>query len=286
MVPMLAQASGMAGGNRDRSDYGPCPRWAAMPTGEAFDADGVTIAYDDRGTGDPVVLVHGFASSRVGNWREQGWYDRLSEAGRRVVALDCRGHGDSDTPHDSRAYRPETMVGDVVGLLDHLGIPAADLVGYSMGARIGMHLLVTRPDRVDAAVLAGVGGHTLRRDRYSDAIPGALEADDPTEIEDETARGFREFAAGRGNDLRALAACRRARQPGLTLTREDLAAIDRPVLVVAGAEDELVGDPGDLAAAIPGGRAVAVPDRDHLTTVGDPRVGNVVVSFLARAGLA
>jgi len=253
-----------------------------MSTDATFDSAGVEIAVDDVGNGDPVVLVHGYASSRHGTWRDRGWYEALADAGRRVVALDCRGHGASGKPHDPAAYDPDAMAGDVVRLLDHLGIETADLLGYSMGARISMHLLVDHGDRVGAAVLAGVGAATLRQESYSGDIADALEADDPADVEDPTARDFREFAEGRANDLAALAACRRASQAGMVLDEADLATISRPVLVVAGGADELVGDPGPLADAVPGATAETVPGRDHLTTVGDDRFRDVVLDFLAR----
>lgn len=246
-----------------------------------FDADGVRLAYDDTGAGDPVVLVHGFASSRRETW--DGWPEALVDAGHRVLALDVRGHGESDKSHDSAAYGPDELAGDVVALLDHLALDAAHLVGYSMGARISMHVLLDHPERVQRAVLAGVGERTLHEERYSGGIADALAADDPREIADPTARQFRTFAAERGNDLDALAACRRATQPGLSLDAGDLAAIRTPVLVAAGAEDELVGDPSPLADAIPGAESLAVTGRDHLSTAGDESFRDAVLAFLARA---
>ncbi|MFB6171303.1 MAG: alpha/beta fold hydrolase [Haloarculaceae archaeon] len=247
------------------------------------DAGGVQIAYDDVGGGRPVVLVHGFASDRRGTWRAAGWDDALADAGYRVLALDVRGHGESDAPHDPAAYEPAVVAGDVVGLLDHCGIDEADLVGYSMGARLSMHLLVDHPDRFGAVVLAGVGERTLREERYSAAIADALAADDPDDVSDPTAREFRAFAARRGNDLTALAAFRRAPQAGLTMDPARLASVVAPVLVVAGGEDDLVGDPGPLADAIPGATAVVIPGRDHLSAVDDPRHRAAVRSFLDRA---
>lgn len=247
-----------------------------------FDSGGVQTAYDDVGAGRPVVLVHGFASDRRGTWEEAGWTEALVDAGRRVLALDVRGHGESEKPHDPAAYDPAVTAGDVVRLLDHLSIPEADLVGYSMGARLSMHLLVDHPDRFGAVVLAGVGARTLHEDSYSGAVADALAAADPGTIADPTAREFREFAERRGNDLSALAAFRRSPQAGLTMDADRLATVTNPVLVVAGGDDELVGDPGPLADAIPGAAAVAVPGCDHLATVDDPRFREAVLEFLER----
>lgn len=247
---------------------------------ETFDSGGVRIAYEDGGEGRPVVLVHGFSSDRRGTWGGSDWRGALRDAGRRVVALDVRGHGESEKPHDSAAYEPAVLAGDVVRLLDHLAIEEADLVGYSMGARLSMHLLVDHPDRFGAVVLAGVGERTLAEDRYSEGIADALAADDPEEVADPTAREFRALAEERGNDLAALAAFRRAPQAGLVMAPERLADVATPVLVVAGADDELVGDPEPLAAAIPGAEAVTIPGCDHLATVDDPRFQEAVLSFL------
>lgn len=199
-----------------------------------------------------------------------------------MIALDCRGHGASSKPRDADAYGPAAMSDDVVRVLDHCGLAAADVLGYSMGGRLAMQLLVDCPDRFDRAVLAGVGERALAETRYSGHIADALEADDPSELEDATARDFRAFAEGRDNDLAALAACRRAPQPGLELDGEALRTISSPVLVVAGAADELVGEPGPLADAIPGAEATAIPGCDHLSTVGDTRFRDDVLEFLAR----
>lgn len=254
-----------------------------MPTDQTFDSDGIRIAYDDVGEGPPIVLVHGFASSRAGNWRGPGWYDALVDAGRRVIALDCRGHGESEKPHDPGAYADGAMPADVVALLDHLSIPEADLMGYSMGGRISLSLLVDHADRFNAVVLAGVGDGNLGGDDGRNAIADALETDDPDAIDHPEGRRFREFAESSDNDLSALAAVMRAFGPGFDAER--LADVSLPVLVVNGSDDRL-GDPREVAEAIPGAEAAVVPDRDHLTTVGDPRYEEEVLAFLAREGLS
>ena len=70
----------------------------------SFNAGGVRIAYEDQGDGAPLILVHGFAASFETNWVAPGWGDRCVAEGRRVVGLDCRGHGASEKPHDPSAY--------------------------------------------------------------------------------------------------------------------------------------------------------------------------------------
>ena len=121
-----------------------------------FDSGGAAIHYEVFGQGKPIVLVHGFASSLQGNWVSTGWIEALTPI-RRVVALDCRGHGESDKPHDPEAYAGDAMAEDVTLLMDHLGIEKADLFGYSMGGRISMQLLASHPERFTSVVLGGVG---------------------------------------------------------------------------------------------------------------------------------
>lgn len=254
-----------------------------MPTDQTFDSDGVRIAYDDEGDGHPIVLVHGFASSRHGNWQEPSWYDALLDDDRRVIALDCRGHGESEKPHDPDAYGVDIMARDVVNLLDHLAVPEADLMGYSMGGRISTQLLAEYPGQFNAVVLAGIGGTIFEDSRNRSGIAEALEADDPDGISDPVGKDFREFAEARGNDLDALAAIQRG--PRSAVDKARLGQASLPVLVVAGEDDELVGDPRTIADAIPGAEAVIVPGRDHLTTVGDKRYKDAVIEFLEREGL-
>ncbi len=249
--------------------------------------DGLSIAYETVGKGEPVVLVHGFASSRVQNWKQPGWYDTLTAAGYRVIALDCRGHGESDKPHDPAFYGHDTMAEDVRTVMAAAGAGTARLMGYSMGGFISIHLLMAQPEAVTKLVIGGVGETYLEvsktsPDRMADPtfrneIADALLAADPSTIVNPVAKGFRAFAEQSGKDLRALAACMRAARRNFT--REELSHSKRPVLVVCGEKDELTGSPAPLAAAFADGRAVVVPRRDHMTTVGDKVYKESVVEF-------
>jgi pimeloyl-ACP methyl ester carboxylesterase len=118
--------------------------------------DGVRLAYETIGDGKPIVLVHGFASSRAQNWRETGWYKTLNDAGYAVTAMDCRGHGESDKPRDDESYG-DKMVADIATVMDAAGLERADVMGYSMGARVTAFLALAHPERVRAAVLGGLG---------------------------------------------------------------------------------------------------------------------------------
>lgn len=252
-------------------------------TTDSFEANGVEIVYDDVGDGPPIVLVHGFASSRHGTWKATGWYDTLVDDGRRVLALDCRGHGESGKPRDPAAYSRDEMATDVVRLLDHCSIEEADLVGYSMGGGIALRLLLSHPHRFNAGVPAGVGDGVFEDQERGTEIAEALEADDLEDVPTRRGKEFRIFAENRDNDLEALAAIQRARSSDLDASR--LAEASLPVLVATGADDQLVGSPGPLADAIPGAESVAVPDADHLSTTDHPRFEEAVLEFLDREGL-
>ncbi len=124
---------------------------------EYFEHDGLRLAYRQDGEGDPILLIHGFASSSLVNWVSPGWFRTLTEAGYRVIAIDNRGHGLSAKPHDADEYTPTKMAADAAALLDHLGIEKAHVMGYSMGARISAFLALEHPERVHSAVFGGLG---------------------------------------------------------------------------------------------------------------------------------
>jgi pimeloyl-ACP methyl ester carboxylesterase len=226
------------------------------------------------------VLIHGFASDRVQNWRAPGWYQTLTGAGRRVVALDCRGHGESDKPHDPDAYG-DNMVDDVVAVMDAAGIADSDVMGYSMGGMLAMGLMMRAPRRVRRVVIAGVGETYFRvAGQRRHAIADALEAEDPSTLADPIQRQFRLFAGQKGKDLKALAACMRKERT--VYSPDELRSHAGPVLVVCGETDNLTGAPDGLAMAFPRGRAVTVPKRDHMSAVGDKVYKRAVLDFLDR----
>jgi len=243
-----------------------------------FSHDGVEISFLDQGEGEPIVLVHGFASTKEANWVVPSWMTTLTRAGRRVIALDNRGHGASAKLYDPAAYHSSIMAEDVRALMDHLGLPRADVMGYSMGSRITAFLALAHPDRVRSAVLGGLGMGLVNGVGDPERIAGGLEAPSLAAVSDPGARQFRSFAEQTRSDLRALAACMRGTRQ--SLSREEVARIEVPVMVAVGSKDVIAGSPQDLAVLIPNAQALVIPDRDHMLAVGDKAYKAGVLEFL------
>ncbi len=244
----------------------------------SFKNSEVEISYLDEGHGEPIALVHGFASNRKINWVNPGWIETLTGAGRRVIALDNRGHGQSSKLYDPAAYHSATMADDVRVLLDHLGIAHADLMGYSMGARICAFFAINHPERVRALVLGGLGIRLVEGVGLPESIVQALEAPSLDDVTDPTGWMFRAFAEQTKADRRALAACIRGSRQ--TLSRAQVGAITAPALVAVGTKDSVAGSAQALAALIPGAQALDIPDRDHMLAVGDKVFKAGVLEFL------
>jgi pimeloyl-ACP methyl ester carboxylesterase len=223
--------------------------------------------------------VHGFASTAQVNWRHPGWVGTLTGAGRRVIALDNRGHGGSSKLYDPAAYHSAVMAEDVRALLDHLDLERADVMGYSMGARIAAFFALAHPQRLRRMVLGGLGLHLVDGVGLPESIAEALEAPSLADVRDPMGRMFRAFAEQTKSDLKALAACIRGSRQ--TLTRDQVAAIRAPVLVAAGTKDTIAGSAHELAALLPAARALDIPGRDHMLTVGDKVFKEGVRRFLA-----
>jgi pimeloyl-ACP methyl ester carboxylesterase len=243
-----------------------------------FDSDGVRLHYEVHGPerGAFVVVVHGFASDYRLNWVGTRWQEALTTAGFRVIGLDCRGHGHSDKPHDPAAYAIGIMGRDVTRLMDHLEVPSAGYLGYSMGARIGLQVVMDSHERVKRAVLGGIGA--AGSIRSADAIAEAFLRGEPSD--DPIAQSFYRFASARpANDLTALAACITGLQP--QWDPERLSAIETPILVVAGDRDELVPDAPELVELIPSSRLVTIPGRDHMGAVPAREFEQAAIDFLS-----
>ena len=247
-----------------------------MPT---FNSGGVTIAYETAGEGPPILLIHGFASTGRVNWWDTGWVKTLTDGGRLVVTFDHRGHGQSEKLYDSALYPAAEMAEDARRLLDHLAIPVADVMGYSMGARVAAFLAINHPQRVRRAVFAGLAQRMITGVGGAEAIAEALEAPSRDEVSDPAARSFRIFAEQTKSDLAALSACIRSSRE--KIAAEELARIRVPVLVVAGENDDVAGDVETLVNTIPGARGLTLPGRNHMNAVGDRGYKDAVLAFLA-----
>ena len=239
----------------------------------------IEIAYLDEGSGEPIVLVHGFASNAAVNWVQPGWVQTLTQAGRRTIALDNRGHGASSKPIDPAAYHTRHMAEDVRALLDHLGIARADVMGYSMGARITAFLAVMQPAHIRSAILGGLGIRLVDDVGLPVGIADALEAPSLADVTDPMERMFRNFAEQTKSDLRALAACIRGSRQ--TLTPDEVRRIEAPTLVAVGTKDPIAGSAHDLAALLSRGQALDIPARDHMLAVGDRVFKTAVTEFLS-----
>lgn len=249
------------------------------PHFSSFHHEGLRLSFFDEGdpAGDPVLLIHGFASSASVNWVHPGWLKTLGDAGYRVIAIDNRGHGKSDKPHDTDAYFPSRMASDAVALLDHLGIPEAHIMGYSMGARISAFVGLEHPHRVRSLVFGGLGIGMIDGVGDWDPIADALRAPSLDDVTHERGRMFRAFADQTKSDRVALAACIETSRE--LVTREQLTRLDMPTLVAVGTRDDIAGSAQELAALMPHAEAIDIPGRDHMLAVGDKVFKKAVLEF-------
>ncbi len=257
-----------------------------MPATERFTtSDGLGIAYHEWGdpgsASPPVLLHHGFVANARANWEMTGVVGALVASGRRVIAPDARGHGESQAPHDAARYGEGRMARDLAELVDLVGADRIDLVGYSMGAVVAL-LLAAADGRVRRLVVGGVGsgivecGGVDRRALSNDSIIEALACDDPDALSVPGARAFRSLADALGSDRAALVAqARSIHRGGVALDR-----ISAPVLVLAGAQDPLAVRPEVLVDALPHAR-MQMLDGDHMRALADPRFAPAIVEFLA-----
>lgn len=246
----------------------------------SFDSDGVELSYLDMGAGDPVLLIHGFASTKEINWVGPSWTRTLLDAGYRVIAFDHRGHGASQKLYDPALYHTRLMAEDAHRLLAHLGIERADVIGYSMGARVGATLALHFPQAVRALVMGGLGIHLVDGVGLPQSIADALEAPSLADVSDPMGRMFRAFADANKADLRALAACIRGSRQ--VLSREEVARIHQPVLVAVGTRDAVAGPAQPLVDLLHDGTLLDIPNRDHNPAVGDKVFKAGVLDFLSR----
>jgi pimeloyl-ACP methyl ester carboxylesterase len=247
-----------------------------------FNANGVRIHYIDRGAGEPVVLVDGYTNDAERNWIDTGVVGALSRD-HRVIALDLRGHGRSDKPHDPSAYGTELAL-DIVRLLDHLHIARAHIVGYSLGGIITAKLLTLHEERFITATLVAASGRRNWNEQSARAAEEAareLEAgvpyrsllvataprDQPAPTEDAIRQAARDLAAR--NDTLAHAALRRG-DHALAVTNAQLLAVKSPVLAIVGTSDAAAAGVRTLKTAWPALEVVSVEGATHWGERGIP----------------
>jgi pimeloyl-ACP methyl ester carboxylesterase len=231
--------------------------------------------------GDPehptVFAVHGFASSALGNWHLTGWTRDLLRANLHVIAIDQRGHGASDKPHDPAMYTMPLLAADVLAVLDTYLLDEVVYLGYSLGARVGWRAAREYPERITRAVLGGIpDGDPLTRFRLDEAR-GFVEAGEP--IQDRLTETYVSMAAGiPGNDLLALIALVEGMRDGEQPTPDN--APRQPLLFATGSEDRILEKSRTLAAAAPNGTFFEIPGRNHFNAPTSRHFRETGVAFL------
>jgi pimeloyl-ACP methyl ester carboxylesterase len=254
-----------------------------------FKHNGVELAYIDvpaasqtsQGTckNKTIILVHGFASHHAVNWVNTLWVKTLTHAGFRVVALDHRGHGQSQKLYDPEAYGAQIMAQDVRALMDHLDIERAAIMGYSMGARVTAHMALSHPERLSSALLGGLGIKLVEGAALPQNIAEAMEAPSLADLHEPVQKLFRAFAESTHCDLRALAACIRGSRQ--SLTPDQVSKITVPTLISVGTNDPIAGSSHALASLIPNAKAFDIVGKDHNLAVGDRSHKEEVLKFLS-----
>ncbi|MCZ2328276.1 alpha/beta fold hydrolase [Bartonella sp. F02] len=245
-----------------------------------FRNEDLQLAYREEGKGEPILLIHGFGSSSRVNWYATGWFRTLTESGYRVIALDNRGHGDSDKSYDSSFYTPQAMASDAVKLLQHLKLSKAHVMGYSMGARISAFMALLYPTYVHSVIFGGLGIGMVTGAGDWKPVAEALLAENTSTITNPRGLMFRKFADQTKSDKRALAACVVTSKQ--ELTPSEVHKIKQPALVAVGSLDDIGGEAEPLAALLPHGEVLHIPNRDHMLAVGDKIYKKGVVDFLSR----
>lgn len=238
--------------------------------------DGAEIVWRETGEGRPVVMLHGFFSDAQTNWIRYGHAAAIAARGFRVIMPDLRAHGDSAKPHDAAAYPPDVLATDNLALVAHLGLTDYDLVGYSLGARTSLRMLImgATPRRT---VISGMGYQgTIDAQRRGDFFRRVL-----TEIgsfERGTPEWFAEaFLKTSGGDPKALV---HILDTFVSSTDVELAALSRPILILCGEDDQDNGSAQELAQALPQARHQAIPG-NHMSAVAKPDLGGAIADYLA-----
>jgi len=236
--------------------------------------DGAALSYRIEGEGRPVLMLHGFLANSHVNWIEPGISAQIAAAGFKAIMLDHRGHGLSDAPTDANAYPRDVLAQDAEALIAHLKLSDYDLVGYSLGARTAVRMLVrgVRPRR---CVLGGMGdsgviGSAARVAFFEDAISNSGAGANP-----QASAVVQALMARAQVKPEAMLAVLRSQTQ---TPAESLSRIETPVLVVSGAEDNDNGSAEGLAKLLANATAQRVGG-NHISAVTE-ELGRAIVEFL------
>jgi pimeloyl-ACP methyl ester carboxylesterase len=233
------------------------------------------LAYREMGEGRPLLLIHGYFSTALVNWVRYGHAALIAAHGYRVIMPDLRGHGDSAKPHTSAAYPPDVLVEDGFALLDHLGLTEYDLGGYSLGGRTALRMLV-RGATPGRAIVAGMGlegmTQTANRTGYFRHVLTHLGGFERGSSEWMTEAFLHTMRADPVALLHVL-------DSFVDTPREELARIETPTLVLAGADDDDNGSAEALSDDLSNGRYEAIPG-NHMSAVTQPQLGAAIAAFL------
>jgi pimeloyl-ACP methyl ester carboxylesterase len=248
----------------------------------SVDVDGCQIRFETWGNGQPVVLLHGFTSSIEQTWVERGWVELLTGAGRRVIGVDLRGHGQSSKLYRAESYETSLLASDVVRVLGELRIARSGVFGFSMGAGVALQLAMDSPERIERLVLCGIGDAAIRGlhdPREIEEIAEALAAADPARIDSPLRQKIRAAAERGDNDLAALAALvRRGGWPGDLV---DSHPVEVPALLGVSGRDDYMRGTSLLLELLPRAEVLTVPDAAHATILSDDGFRRAGLRFLA-----
>lgn len=247
-----------------------------------YAADGTRLATYTWGDIDApvVVIVHGFASNARDNWVLTGWVRDLTRAGYRVLALDQRGHGRSDKPHDAEAYAIRTLAADVETVMDVYLVEEAAYVGYSLGARVGWEVVRDLPQRISRAVLGGVPDGMPLSGLDLDQVHAYI--DHGEAVRDRATQNYIALTERvPGNDLRSLLALAQGMRRTRTVDPDPSNAPTQPILFATGSKDAIIEGSRTLAGAAPQGRFFEIPERNHFNAPGSRAFKDSGLEFLA-----
>ncbi|MGH6672699.1 MAG: alpha/beta fold hydrolase [Xanthobacteraceae bacterium] len=270
-------------------------------------ADGTSLYYEEAGIGTPVVFVHEFA----GDYRTWEPQMRYFARGHRCVTYSQRGYPPSDVPDDPSRYGQDSVRGDVVALMDALGIKKAHVVGHSMGAYTALHVGIRHPQRCISVTAAGCGWGSLpdpaARERMRKmaaetakmftekgmVAAAAIYGDGQTRNtqKHKDPRGYAEFIrmlsehSAKGHSLTM--SMLQARRPTLWDMEPDLKKFSVPLLIICGDEDETCLDGSVfLKRTAPTGGLLVIPRSGHTITSEEPDAVNAALADLFAAAEA